>query len=284
MEIKPIDVKNLREQTGAGMGDCKKALIEAEGNMEQAVKILKEKGLAAAAKRSARATKEGKIFTKIQGNKAVILELNCETDFVSRNEMFIALGNALTDKIIATGATTVTEELSIMVKEAIGTIKENMALARFKVLDIADNEYAVEYVHGVGNIGVLVKFKADSKDMFANEAVKAFAFDCALHVAAFAPVAISPDKISAEYIKEQTEIFKVQMEQDEKVASKPDNVKAGILQGKLNKHFSEICFLDQAFVKDDKKKVSQVMAETGKAAGGKLEVAEYVYYKLGDNA
>ena len=284
MEIKPIDVKNLRERTGAGMGDCKKALIEAEGNIEQAVKILKEKGLAAAAKRSARATKEGKIFTKIKGNKAVILELNCETDFVSRNEKFIALGDKLTDEIIATGAKEVTPALSTLVTEAIGVIKENMTLPRFKVLEIADNEYAAQYVHGVGNIGVIVKFKADSKALFDNEAVKAFAFDCALHVAAFAPVALSPDKISADYIKEQTEIFQAQMDQDPKMAEKPDKVKAGILQGKLNKHFAEICFLDQAFVKDDKKKVSQVMAETAKAAGGKLEIAEYVYYKLGDNA
>jgi elongation factor Ts len=284
MEIKPIDVKNLREKTGAGMGDCKKALIEAEGNIEQAVKILKEKGLAAAAKRSARATKEGKIFTKIKGNKAVILELNCETDFVSRNEKFIALGDKLTDEIIATGAKEVTPALSTLVTEAIGVIKENMTLPRFKVLEIADNEYAAQYVHGVGNIGVIVKFKADSKALFDNEAVKAFAFDCALHVAAFAPVALSPDKISADYIKEQTEIFQAQMDQDPKMAEKPDKVKAGILQGKLNKHFAEICFLDQAFVKDDKKKVSQVMAETAKAAGGKLEIAEYVYYKLGDNA
>ena len=284
MEIKPIDVKNLREKTGAGMGDCKKALIEAEGNIEQAIKILKEKGLAAAAKRSARATKEGKIFTKIKGNKAVILELNCETDFVSRNEKFIALGDKLTDEIIATGAKEVTPALSTLVTEAIGVIKENMTLPRFKVLEIADNEYAAQYVHGVGNIGVIVKFKADNKALFDNEAVKAFAFDCALHVAAFAPVALSPDKISADYIKEQTEIFQAQMDQDPKMAEKPDKVKAGILQGKLNKHFAEICFLDQAFVKDDKKKVSQVMAETAKAAGGKLEIAEYVYYKLGDNA
>ncbi len=284
MEIKPIDVKNLREKTGAGMGDCKKALIEAEGNIEQAVKILKEKGLAAAAKRSARATKEGKIFTKIKGNKAVILELNCETDFVSRNEKFVALGDKLTDEIISSGAKEVTPALSTLVTEAIGVIKENMTLPRFKVLDIADNEYAVQYVHGVGNIGVLVKFKADSKAVFDNDAVKTFAFDCALHVAAFAPVALSPDKISEAYIKEQTEIFQAQMDQDPKVAAKPDQVKAGILKGKLNKHFSEICFLDQPFVKDDKKKVSQVMAEVAKAAGGKLEVAEYVYYKLGENA
>ena len=285
-EIKASDVKKLRDLTGAGMMDCKKALAESNGDFDAAIDILRKKGQKVASKRADREAKEGYVIGKVSADnkKAYVVSLNCETDFVSRNEKFIELGNNLTDKIIATGATAVTEDLSLLVKEAIGTIKENMTLPRFKVLEIADNEYAAQYVHGVGNIGVLVKFKADSKALFDNEAVKTFAFDCALHVAAFAPVALSPEKISADYIKEQTEIFQAQMDQDPKMAGKPDKVKAGILQGKLNKHFSEICFLDQAFVKDDKKKVSQVMAETAKAAGGKLEIAEYVYYKLGENA
>lgn len=280
MEVKPTDVKKLRDQTGAGMGDCKKALIEAECDFEKAVKILKEKGLAAAAKRSERATKEGKIFTVIKDGKAVILELSCETDFVARNEKFIALGNEIADEILASGATAITEKLELMVKEAIATIKENMALARFTVLDVADNEYAINYVHGVGNIGVIVKLKAEDKAAFENEAVKAFAFDCALHIAAFNPVALSADKVDPQYIKEQEEIFTKQAEG----LDKPANVIAGIIKGKLNKHLAEICFIEQPFVKDDKKKVSQVLAETAKAAGTKLEIVEYVYYRLGDNA
>ncbi|MCQ2603944.1 MAG: translation elongation factor Ts [Spirochaetia bacterium] len=280
MDIKPIDVKALRDQTGAGMGDCKKALIEAEGNIEKAVKILKEKGLAAAAKRSARETKEGKIFTAIKDNKAVILELSCETDFVAKTDQFNALGQALAAEIIASGAKEPTEKLTLMVKEAIATIKENMTLARFRVLDLAENEYAVQYVHGVGNIGVLIKFKADNAALFSNEAVKTFAFDCALHIAAFNPAALCAAKIDPAYIKEQEEIFAKQVEG----LDKPEKVLAGIIKGKLNKHLAEICFLDQPFVKDDKKKVSQVLAETAKAAGGKLEVVDYVYYRLGDNA
>lgn len=280
MEIKPLDVKKLRDLTGAGMGDCKKALMEAECDFDKAVKILKEKGLAAAAKRSERATKEGKIFTVIKDGKAVILELSCETDFVARNEKFIELGNVIADEILAAGSADITEKLQTMVKEAIATIKENMALARYTVLDIAENEYAINYVHGVGNIGVLVKFKADDKAAFENDAVKTFAFDCALHIAAFNPVALSADKVDPKYIKEQEEIFTKQAEG----LDKPANVIAGIIKGKLNKHLAEICFIEQPFVKDDKKKVSQVLAETAKAAGVKLEIVEYVYYRLGDNA
>lgn len=280
MEIKPIDVKKLREQTGAGMLDCKNALKEAEGNFDNAVKILKEKGLAAAAKRSARATEEGKIFTKITDGKAVILELTCETDFVARNENFVNLGNSLTDAVVSTGATEVTEDLKHMVKEAVGTLKENMDLKRVKVLDIADDEYVIDYIHGVGNIGSLIKIKADNKDALANEEVKAFAFDSALHVAAFNPVALSPEAIDPAYIKEQEEIFTKQAES----LDKPDKVKQGIIKGKLNKHLSEICFLNQPFVKDDKKKVSQVLADTAKAAGAKLDIAEYVYFRVGESA
>ncbi len=280
MDIKPIDVKKLREQTGAGMMDCKNALNEAEGNFDNAVKILREKGLAAAAKRSARATEEGKIFTKIADGKAVILELSCETDFVARNENFINLGNSLTDAVISSGAREVTEELKNMVKEAVGTLKENMDLKRLAVLDIADNEYVVDYIHGVGNIGSLIKLKADSSDAFSNDSVREFAFDSALHVAAFNPVALSPEAVDPAYIKEQEDIFTKQAEN----LDKPDNVKQGIIKGKLNKHLSEICFLNQPFVKDDKKKVSQVLADTAKAAGAKLEIAEYVYFKIGESA
>lgn len=280
MEIKPIDVKKLREQTGAGMLDCKNALKESDGDIKKAVKILREKGLAAAAKRSARATQEGKIFTKIADSKAVILELSCETDFVSRNEIFVNLGKSLVDKAIASGATEITEELKTMVKEGIGTLKENMELKNLKVIDIADDEYVVDYIHGIGNIGTLIKLKSDNKDIFSNAAVKEFAFDSALHVAAFNPVALSPEAIDPAYIKEQEEIFTKQAES----LDKPEKVIQGIIKGKLSKHLSEICFLNQPFVKDDKKKVSQVLAETAKAAGCKLEIADYIYFRVGENA
>jgi elongation factor Ts len=280
VEIKPADVKKLRDQTGAGMMDCKTALVAAEGDYEKAVKSLKEKGLAAAAKRSSRATNEGKIFTKIAQGKAVILELSCETDFVARNENFIKLGESLTTEILKTGASEIDDKLTAMVTEVISTIKENMSLKRFKTLSIAEDEYVIDYVHGVGNIGVLVKLSSDNPAVFKKDEVKAFAFDCALHVAAFNPLALSEKQVPAEYLKEQEEIFKKQTEN----LDKPENIIQGIIKGKINKHLSEICFLNQPFVKDDKKKVSQVASELGKAAGGNIEIVEYVYYKLGDSA
>ena len=279
MDIKPADVKKLRDQTGAGMMDCKNALMEAEGNYDKAVKILKEKGLAAAAKRSSRATQEGKIFTKIAAGKAVILELSCETDFVSRNENFTNLGAALADEIIKSGAETVNDKLNAMVTDVISTIKENMTLKRFKTLKVAADEYAVDYIHGAGNIGVIIKMKADKASVFENEAVRALAFDCALHAAAFNPVALSESQVPADYMKEQEEIFKKQTEN----LGKPENILQGIIKGKISKHLAEICFLNQPFVKDDKKKVSQVLAEVSKEAGGKIELTDYIYYKIGEN-
>ncbi len=146
MEIKPIDVKKLREQTGAGMLDCKNALKEAEGNFDNAVKILKEKALLLLLKEAQELQKKEKSY-KITDGKAVILELTCETDFVARNENFVNLGNSLTDAVVSTGATEVTEDLKHMVKEAVGTLKENMDLKRVKVLDIADDEYVIDYIH-----------------------------------------------------------------------------------------------------------------------------------------
>ncbi len=280
MEIKPADVKKLRDQTGAGMMDCKSALTEACGEFDKAVKILKEKGLAAAAKRSSRATEEGRIFTKLKTGKAVILELSCETDFVGRNENFIKLGNDLAEEIINSGAESVNEKLSGMVTAAISVLKENMTLKRFKTILVANNEYAADYIHGTGNIGTIIKLKAENPAVFEKEILKTLAVDLTLHAAAFAPVALSEKDIPAEYIKEQEEIFKKQTEN----LGKPENVIQGIIKGKINKHLAEICFLNQPFVKDDKRKVSQVLADISKEAGSKIELSGYLYYRLGENA
>ncbi|MCL2705718.1 MAG: translation elongation factor Ts [Spirochaetaceae bacterium] len=280
MEIKPTDVKKLRDKTGAGMMDCKTALTEASGDFDKAVKILKEKGLAAAAKRSSRATQEGKIFTKISEGKAVILELSCETDFVARNENFIKLGKELAEEIIASGADTVNEKLSGMVTTAISVLKENMTLKRFKTLLVANNEYAVDYIHGEGNIGTIIKLRAENPEVFKKDVVKTLAVDLTLHAAAFAPMALSEKDISETYMKEQEDIFRKQSEN----LNKPENVLQGIIKGKISKHLSEICFLNQPFVKDDKRKVSQVLADISKEAGSKIELLSYLYYKLGENA
>jgi len=280
VDIKAADVKKLRDKTGAGMLDCKKALKEADGDFSEAEKILKELGLAAAAKRSGRATNEGRIFTRVGDSTAVAVEISCETDFVARNQDFIKLGNDIASTIIEKGLTEKTAELDEKVKDTISTIKENMELKRFITLPIAADEMVSEYVHGEGSIGVLVKMKADSTDVLKNDQVKEFAFDCALHIAAFNPLYLSRDSVDAAYTQEQEAIFRKQAEN----LGKPEKVMEGIVKGKLNKHYSEICLLDQGFVKEEKKSVAQKMKEVASQAGGKLEIVDFIYYKVGDES
>ncbi len=278
MDIKASDVKALREKTGAGMMDCKKALTEAGGDFGKAEKHLKELGLAAAAKRSGRATNEGRVFTKVSDQRAAILELACETDFVARNKDFIALGEELLNTIVEKGYKESNEELEQRVKDTISTIKENMEIKRLSTLELDDTEMAVDYIHGNGSIGVLVKLKGDSRTILEKAEVKEFAFDTALHIAAFNPLYLNRDKVDDSYKKEQEEIFQKQAEN----LGKPEKVIAGIVQGKLNKHFGEICLLDQGFVKDEKQSVAKVMKSIAKAADGTLEIVDFRYFKVGE--
>ncbi len=277
MAITAADVKKLRDITGAGMMDCKKALNEAGGDMAQAEKILKEMGLAAVAKRQERATENGRVFTAVKGNKAVLLELSCETDFVAKNEQFAALGENLCSVILDKGYTEPNDELKGMVDALIAIIKENMALKCFKVIDIPENGYASTYVHGEGAVAVVVVFKADSAAAFENAAVQEFTHDCALHVAAYKPQFLKSAVEPKEYEEEQLSIFRAQVEQ----MDKPEKVKEGIVRGKLSKLYSEICFLSQAFVKDDTMSVEKKMAAVAKEAGCKLEIVSCDYLQAG---
>jgi elongation factor Ts len=278
VEIKAEDVKNLREKTGAGMMDCKKALTQAKGDFARAEKILKEQGLAAAAKRSGRATNEGRIFTKVCPGRAAIAELSCETDFVARNADFIKLGESIVNSIAADKIDPGAPELTDRVKDLIATIKENMALRRAGALEYGANSIVIDYIHE-GRIGVLVQATADKAEALQNEAVKTFVSDCALHIAAFNPLFLSEKDADAAYIKEQEEIFTKQAEN----LGKPANVLPGIVKGKMKKHFEEVCFLEQPFVKDDKKFVKQVLADTGKQAGAALSIDAYIYYRVGED-
>ena len=276
MEIKASDVKALREATGAGMMECKKALTECNGDAEAASTLLKEKGLAAVAKRADRATAEGRIFIRTAGNKVAMVELVCETDFVAKNTDFIALGEKLLDVTLAKGYTKVEKEHQDMLMDLATKIRENMSVRRVCVVDVPANAVSATYVHSDFKTGVIVVVKGST-----DEKVKTFAYDCALHMAAFTPAYLTQKDVPQSYIDEQTEIFKGQMAQDEKMASKPQNVKDGILKGKISKHLAEICFVDQMFVKDDKKTVTQKLEETGKEVGAKLEFGQIILYVLG---
>lgn len=276
MAFTASDIKNLREMTGAGMMECKKALTECDGNIDEAAKYLKEKGLAAAAKRADRATAEGRLFMRQDNNKIYVLEMTCETDFVANNADFIALGEKMLDVTISKGYTKVEDEHNKMLEDLKVSIRENMNVAKVEVIDVPADASGAFYIHSDKKTGAVVVISGSNA-----EAIRTFAYDCCLHIAAFTPSYISKKDVPQSYVDEQKEIFKAQMDQDEKMASKPDNVKEGILNGKVSKHLAEICFEDQMFVKDDKKTVTAKLAEVGKEAGASLSFATAKLYVLG---
>jgi elongation factor Ts len=281
MGITAADVKALREKTGAGPMECKNALTECAGDMAQAEKRLKEKGLAAAEKRADRATNQGRVTIKTAGTRTALVEATTETDFVARNPEFIALGETLAARALEKGYNAPNDELNGLVKELATKIRENMALKRVALIEAAANEMVESYIHGDGAIGVAVVLAADKAEALSTEAARTFAHDLALHVAAFNPAALSKDKISAAAQSEQEAIFRKQMEGDEKLAGKPANVLEGILKGKINKWLSEICLLDQGFVKDDKLTVAKALSEASKASGGVLSIRDFLYFRVG---
>ncbi len=276
MEIKASDVKALREATGAGLMDCKKALTEANGDAKEAEKILKEKGLAAVAKRAERATSEGRVFVRTQDKKIALIEVTCETDFVANNADFIAAGEKLLDLTFANGYTQVEQAHKDVLLDLATKTRENMTVAKVNVINIPDNAVAETYVHSNFKTASAVVVKGSTADV-----VKQFAHDCCLHLAAFTPAYIYQKDVPQSYIDEQTEIFKGQMDQDEKMASKPQNIKDNILKSKVAKHVAEICFVDQMFVKDDKVSVAKKLEEVSKAAGATLEFGDIVLDVLG---
>ncbi len=276
MAITAADVKALRDKTGAGMMECKKALTEANGDAAEAEKILKEKGLAAVAKRAERATSEGRIFIRQTNDKIVVAEVTCETDFVAKNTDFVALGEKILDVAIAKGYTKIEKELEDLVLELATKIRENMSIRKLEVIDAPAGTASATYVHSDFKTGAVVVVEGSNA-----EPVKVFAKDCCLHLAAFTPAYTTKDEVPQSYIDEQKEIFQAQMAQDEKMASKPENVKAGILQGKISKHLAEICFVDQAFVKDDKVTVAKKLEQVSKEAGAKLSFKKVALFVLG---
>jgi len=271
--------------------ECKNALVECDGDFAKAEKLLKEKGLAALEKRADRATKQGKVFIKVKndGTVAVLVEMVAETDFVARNPEFIALGGTIADKVLDKGYEqsqlamegAVHGELNALVTDLATKIRENMSLKRVKVINAAQGEYLSTYIHGDGAIGVVVKCKADTPEVWQKEEAKAFVFTLALHIAAFNPMALDRTKIDPDYIKEQEEIFRKQMEQDDDLKNKPSQVIDNILKGKVTKYLSSICFLEQGYVKDEKLTVAQALADAGKQFGAAISVTDYVYLKVG---
>ena len=284
-------VKDLREQTGAGMMDCKKALSETNGDMDAAVEYLRKNGQAKAEKKADRIAAEGLVDVVSEGNTAAIVEVNSETDFVANNDKFKAyvreVANAalktsasdidafLADKWISDSSKTVKEALD----EEIAVIGEKLSIRRFKKIT-ADNGVVVSYIHGGGRIGVVIN--ADCAN--ANDDVKEALHNVAMQIAALNPKYIRDSDVDQEYLDHETEIIKAQIENDPKEAAKPDKVKAGIVKGRLNKELKEVCLMDQVYVKaeDGKQSVAKYLDQVAKAAGTDLTIKEFVRFETGE--
>ena len=284
-------VKELREMTGAGMMDCKKALTATDGDMDKAVEFLREKGLATAQKKAGRIAAEGIVMLKVSedGKKAVAVEVNAETDFVAKNEKFQGYVAQVAELALNTKAADIdafmeeewTFSESATVKEElahqIATIGENMNIRRFAQVT-EENGFVASYTHMGGKIGVLVDVETD----VVNDAVKEMAKNVAMQVAAISPKYTSRDEVSKDYIEHETEILKVQAMNEN--PDKPENIIEKMIVGRLNKELKEVCLLDQAYVKaeDGKQSVAKYVEQVAKENGAKITVKGFVRYETGD--
>ena len=285
-------VKELRELTGAGMMDCKKALNETDGNMDEAIEYLRKKGQAKAEKKASRVAAEGMVNVVVDGDsKAAIVEVNSETDFVAQNEKFQNYVNEVAKQALATNAADMDafmEEAWIgdsakTVKDAlvdqIAVIGENLKIRRFEKVEATEG-CVVPYIHGGGRIGVIVEAKASVVNDTVKEALK----NIAMQIAALNPKYVSREEISADYIAHEKEILLAQIMNDPKESQKPEKVINGMIEGRVNKELKEICLVDQVYVKaeDGKQTVAKYLEAVSKEVGGEVTVKRFVRFETGE--
>ncbi|OIJ09932.1 translation elongation factor Ts [Anaerobacillus arseniciselenatis] len=273
MAITASMVKELREKTGAGMMDCKKALTETDGDMEKAIDLLREKGIAKAAKKADRIAAEGLAYVGVEGNKAAIVEVNSETDFVAKNENFKNLVADVATSILKNAPQTVEEALgqaheNTTLQEYINTqiakIGEKISLRRFEIVEKTDNDVFGAYLHMGGKIGVVTILEGTNDEELAK--------DVAMHVAAIKPSYVSRDEVSEEEVAREREVLTQQALNE----GKPENIVAKMVEGRLSKYFEDICLLDQPFVKDGDQKVGKYVSNKDASVKG------FIRYEVGE--
>lgn len=286
-------IKDLREATGAGMLDVKKALEAVEGDFEKAIDFLREKGLAGAAKKAGRIAAEGIVDVTVSADnkKAVVVEVNAETDFVAKNEKFRTYVSEVTAQALNTKATNIDEFLaekwdldnSLTVEEKLSSmvsiIGEKMTIRRFEQVE-ANDGFVESYIHGDGKIGVLIKVKSS----VVNDVTKEMARNVAMQIAALHPLYVSAKEVDTEYLAKETEIIKAQIMNDPKESQKPEKVIEGMIQGRIKKQLKDICLLDQAYVKatDGKQTVEAYVKEVSASVGVELSVESFVRFETGE--
>jgi elongation factor Ts len=287
-EITAAQVKELREKTGAGMMDCKKALTEAGGDFEEAVKILRKKGLAAAGKKAGRVTSEGLAFADVIGGNGVAVEVNSETDFVAKNAEFREVVETVARIAAGSKATTVDElvdetwpgdaegrNVAQAISEKILKIGENITIRRFTRFEATPASAFGTYIHGNGKIAVLVELRSEAADKAKLESL---ARDVAMHVAAAEPRFLRRDEVTESDLATEREIARDQALK----SGKPENVVDKIVSGKMEKYYGENVLLEQPYIREEKTTVKQLVEQAAKAAGSPVEVARFVRFKVGE--
>ena len=287
MAISAKDVMELRKQTDCGMMECKKALTEADGNFEKAMLILREQGLAAANKKAGRIAAEGMVYAVSFDNCAVVVEVNAETDFVAKNDKFVAFVKEATQVIMKQNPADVEalmackteagETVDEALKNLILVIKENIKVRRFTRYE----GVCSAYVHGGGTHGILVNFET-TNDIDAKDEFVAYGKDIAMQVAAANPGYVDEASVPAEVVAKEKEIMLAQMAQDPKTANKPEAVKEKMIEGKIKKFFKENCLVDQEFVKDGDLTVAQYTAKVAKDLGGDIKIVKFTRFQKGE--
>lgn len=302
MAVSAQDVKALREATGAGMMDCKRALQENGGDFDKAASWLREKGMASAAKRANRAASEGVVRAKVveDGRLAGMLELNCETDFVARGDEFQALAQGILEQIVAQAPTRVSAEhagggralldlpyvhdTSKTVAEAVtalsGKTGEKMDVRRFVRFELPADAKGVicSYVHMGGKVGVLAELHVDNEAALSHQEFVSLGRDICLQICSAAPRWVTSEQVAKEAIDEEMRIYKAQAGE----TGKPENICQKIAEGKLRKWFEEVCLVQQVFVKDNEKNITQLMTEVGKTVGAKITVTRFARFERGE--
>ena len=286
MAVSAKDVMELRRQTDCGMMECKKALVKADGDINKAIEILREEGLATAAKKAGRIAAEGMVYAVATANGAVVVEVNAETDFVAKNDKFVEftkdLANVVAEQKPADvealmgckmGEGTVDEAL----KALILVIKENIKVRRFASYE----GHCAAYVHGGGTHGILVNFET-TNDIDAKDEFVAYGKDIAMQVAAANPSYVDEASVPAEVVAKEKEIMLAQMAGDPKNANKPEAVKQKMIEGKIKKFFKENCLVDQEFVKDGDLSVAQYTAKVAKDLGGDIKIVKFTRFQKGE--
>jgi elongation factor Ts len=286
MQITSDMVKDLREKTGAGLMDCKAALAAAAGDMEKAIDHLRKKGLAAAAKRASRIASEGSVGAHVEGKSGALVEVNCETDFVAKTDDFAGLVKEIASLVnlkaprdveeallLPAGGGTLSERLT----EKVAKIGEKLSFRRFARFEVPAGTpgIVVPYIHAGGKIGVLVELSGSGP---GNAGAASLAKDLAMQVAAANPAYVRREDVPADVVEREKSIYRDQA----RASGKPDKILEKIADGKLEKYFGDFCLVEQAFIKDPDRKVGQLLAEAGKAAGAEISVRRFVRFQVGE--